>query len=70
MANQPISNHQYNLVSLVYHAAQGVETCQKYVGDAQQSGDQEAVKLLEEAGRQYEQLAQRGMQLLQRSGGR
>jgi hypothetical protein len=62
MATQPISNQQYNLVSVVYHAAQGAETTRKYLSDAKQSGDQQSVKFLEEVCRQYEDIAQRGMQ--------
>lgn len=67
MADQPISNAQYNLVSMVYHAGQGAETCRKYVADAQQAGDQDAAAFLEEARRHYEQLAQKGLQLLKRA---
>lgn len=67
MADQPISNAQYNLVSMVYHAGQGAETCRKYITDAQQAGDQDAVAFLEDARRQYEQLTQRGLELLKRA---
>jgi hypothetical protein len=62
--NQPIDNQQYNLVSVVYHTAQGAETCRKYLADAQQSGNQEAKKFLEDACRQYDELARRGLELV------
>jgi hypothetical protein len=35
------SNPVYNIVSVMYHALQGVETYDGYVADAQQRGDDE-----------------------------
>jgi hypothetical protein len=31
----------YNLVSVLYHALQGADTCQQYIQDAAQANDQE-----------------------------
>jgi hypothetical protein len=31
----------YNLVSVLYHALQGADTCQQYIQDADQANDQE-----------------------------
>ena len=52
----------YNIISIVYHALQGAETCEKYLRDA--SGDDELRSFIEEAQRLQVQLADRGKQLL------
>jgi hypothetical protein len=58
----------YDLVSVLYHALQGVENCQTYSDDA--SGDQELRRFFEDACDQQRQLADRAKQLLkQRIGG-
>ena len=67
MAAQPISNLDYDMASVIYHAGQGAETAKKYVQDAQQSGSQECAQFLQDAVRQYEQIAQRGIELLKQS---
>ena len=33
MADGPISNQDYDIISLVYHAAQGAETLRKYISN-------------------------------------
>lgn len=35
------NDHVYAIVSVLYHAMQGVEACEKYVNDARQAGDGE-----------------------------
>ena len=35
------SDRTYAIVSVLYHALQGVEACEKYVNDARQAGDAE-----------------------------
>jgi hypothetical protein len=66
MANnqQPMDNKDYDLVSVVYHASQGAETVNKYLQDAQKSGDDDLRQYLEQVRSQYVQLAQQGKQLL------
>jgi hypothetical protein len=61
---QPLDNKDYDLVSVVYHASQGAETVDKYLQDAQQSGDDDLRQYLEQVRSQYVQLAQQGKQLL------
>ena len=34
-------NQQYDLISVLYHALEGVQTCDVYVKDAEQGGDSE-----------------------------
>ncbi len=40
-------NHVYGLVSVLYHALQGVETYEKYIDDAEQAGDADLVRFFE-----------------------
>jgi hypothetical protein len=61
---QPMDNKDYDLVSVVYHASHGAETVDKYLKDAQQSGDDDLRQYLEQVRSQYVQLAQQGKQLL------
>ena len=56
----------YNIISTVYHALQGAETCEMYIRDAEQSGDQELLQFFREAKDQNTRLADRGKQLLGR----
>jgi hypothetical protein len=65
MANQqPMDNKDYDLVSVVYHASQGAETADKYLKDAQKSGDDDLKQYLEQVRTQYVELAQQGKKLL------
>jgi hypothetical protein len=61
-ANTGTRDETYNIISVVYHALQGAETCQKYLKDA--SGDDETRSFIEEAQKMQVQLADRGKQLL------
>jgi hypothetical protein len=64
MATTGMKDEHYDIVSVLYHSLQGADTCQRYLQDAQQAGDQEIVQYLREAQDHYRQLAQRGKQLL------
>lgn len=54
----------YNIVSVMYHALQGAETCDVYIRDAEKDGDQELVKFFQEVKQQYERTAEQGKKLL------
>lgn len=54
----------YDLSSVIYHALQGVETCQQYIQDAEQSGDNEVGQFMREAQQQQRQLAEKAKSLL------
>jgi hypothetical protein len=58
------TDEHYDLVSALYHALQGADTCVTYVQDAEQAGDQELVQFFREAQGTYRQLAERGKGLL------
>ena len=54
----------YNLVSVIYHALQGAETCDVYVRDAEKDGDQELVKFFQEVKNQNQQAAEKAKKML------
>jgi uncharacterized protein (DUF2267 family) len=58
------TDEHYDLVSALYHALQGADTCVTYVQDAEQAGDQELVQFFRQAHGTYRQLAERGKELL------
>lgn len=57
-------DEHYDLLSVLYHALQGAETCQRYTEDADQAGDSELAQYFREVQAQYRQLTQQGKQLL------
>jgi hypothetical protein len=57
-------DEQYNVISILYHALQGAETCATYVQDAEQAGDQDLVQFFRDVQGTYRQLADRGKTLL------
>jgi hypothetical protein len=57
----------FNLVSIMYHALQGAETIEKYVGDADQGGgNEELTQFFQETKDEYGRLADRAKELLTR----
>lgn len=59
-----VENKTYNLVSVLYHALQGGETCQQYLRDAEQAGDQEMVQFFREVQECQRHLASRAREVL------
>ena len=49
----------YNLVSVIYHALQGAETCDIYTRDAEKEGDQELARFFKEVKEQNQQTAEK-----------
>jgi rubrerythrin len=54
----------YDLISVLYHALQGVETCEQYCRDAEQSGDQELSQFFRDVQENYRSHAERAKNLL------
>jgi hypothetical protein len=54
----------HGVVSVVYHALRGAETCAGYVRDAQAAGEEELVRFFEEVQEEHLTLANRGKRLL------
>jgi hypothetical protein len=59
-----MKDKDYNLVSTLYHALQGLETCGAYGKDAEEAGDSDVVKFLQDAQDQYRQIAEQAKDLL------
>lgn len=57
-------DHEYALVSVLYHALQGAQACEQYVNDAERGGDQELVRFFHDCIQEQQQRAARAKQLL------
>jgi hypothetical protein len=57
-------DEHYNVISVLYHALQGADTCATYIQDAERAGDQDLVQFFREVHGAYQQLAHRGKTLL------
>lgn len=64
MADAPLKDKDYDLVSTVYHASQGAQISRQYARDARETGDEEAAAFFESVRQEYAALAERGKQLL------
>jgi hypothetical protein len=64
MANLPLKDKDYDLISVVYHASQGVEICRQDTSDAKSDGDQDAAQYFEEVAQNYTNLITKGKDLL------
>lgn len=54
----------YGLISVLYHALQGAETCAQYISDAEKANARDLVSFFEEYQQQQQLLAARAKQLL------
>jgi hypothetical protein len=54
----------YGLISIIYHALQGAETCNQYVEDARRAGNDELVNFFEQARDEQNRRALLGRRLL------
>jgi hypothetical protein len=59
-----IPDTTYNLISVLYHTLQGCQTYEKYAQDAEQAGQKDVAQFFRKTGREFEQCAQEGQQLL------
>lgn len=57
-------DHEYALVSVLYHALQGAQACEQYVTDAERGGDPELVRFFHDCIQEQQQRAARAKQLL------
>jgi hypothetical protein len=58
------ADHEYALVSVLYHALQGVQACEQYIADAERAGDEELVTFFQECRDEQSARATRAKQLL------
>jgi hypothetical protein len=64
MDDTPLKDKNYDLISVVYHASQGLETSRQYASDAKRDGDQEAAAFFDDVYEQYAKLVTKGKDLL------
>jgi hypothetical protein len=57
-------DEHYNVISVLYHALQGADTCATYLQDAEQAGDQELAQFFREVQGTYRQLGEQSKTLL------
>jgi rubrerythrin len=57
-------DEQYNLVSVLYHALEGGELYDKYISDAEQTGDDDLAGFFREVQQEERQRAERAKKLL------
>jgi hypothetical protein len=57
-------DEHYNVISILYHALQGAETCATYLQDAEQAGDQDLAQFFREVQDTFRQLGDRSKTLL------
>ena len=58
------TDEQYALISALYHALQGAETCGFYIEDARRAGDEQLVAFFEETRAEHAERAARAKELL------
>ena len=59
-----VRDEMYDVVSVLYHALQGGETCMQYLQDAQEAGDQQLVQFFQEVQECHRHLATRAKEIL------
>jgi hypothetical protein len=57
-------DEHYNLISVLYHALNGAENCDRYAADAEISGDERLAAFLRETQTMQTQIAERAKGLL------
>jgi hypothetical protein len=57
-------DEHYNVISVLYHALQGADTCATYLQAAEHAGDQDLAQFFREVQGTYQQLADRSKTLL------
>ncbi len=59
-----MKDKDYDLVSTLYHALQGVEKCEGYLEDAENSGDQGVKAFLKDTQQKYRDISDQAKALL------
>lgn len=57
-------NPQYDLASVLYHALKGAQTCDTYVKDAEQGGDQELAQFFRQVQQEQATCADKAKEML------
>jgi hypothetical protein len=62
--NPHTMNKDYNLISVLYHALQAVDTCSQYSKDAEVEGSEEVADFMRTVQDQNQQIAEQAKELL------
>jgi hypothetical protein len=62
--NPHTMDKDYDLVSVLYHALQAVDTCAKYEQDARQEGSPQVAEFMRDVQQHNQRIAQRAKELL------
>ena len=62
--SMPMSDEQYNLVSILYHLLEGAATYEQYTQDAKQAGDNDLANFFQEVKDNNCQMAEKAKQML------
>ncbi|XKH01565.1 hypothetical protein LG325_01970 [Marinobacter nauticus] len=66
MADYPVKDENYDLISSVYHASQGLHHTKQYAKDAEKFNDSEAAAFFQEAESIYLELTDKAKALLKK----
>lgn len=59
-----MKDEHYDIVSALYHALQGADTCKQYIHDAEKEGDKEVIAFFQEVQDENRKLAMKAQELL------
>ncbi|MCF8062061.1 MAG: hypothetical protein K9M82_06055 [Deltaproteobacteria bacterium] len=62
--DKPMKDKDYDLVSTLYHALQGVEKSDAYLLDAEKAGDQAVTAFFQETRQSYRDISEKAKALL------
>ncbi|KAE8436415.1 MULTISPECIES: hypothetical protein [Halomonadaceae] len=65
--NHPVNDKNFDMVSTLYHASQGVQLSQQFSQDAKEKSDQEAQAFFDRVTQHYEDIADEARKLLKQT---
>ena len=65
--NHPVNDKNFDMVSTLYHASQGVQLSQQFSQDAKEKSDQDAQAFFDRVAQHYEDIADEARKLLKQT---
>ncbi|MFI2816282.1 hypothetical protein [Vreelandella piezotolerans] len=65
--NNPVNDKNFDMVSTLYHASQGVQLSQQFSQDAKEKSDQETQAFFDRVTQHYEDIADEARKLLKQT---
>ncbi|HBM28267.1 hypothetical protein NH398_06825 [Halomonas sp. CnH100-B] len=65
--NRPVNDKNFDMVSTLYHASQGVQLSQQFSQDAKEKSDQDAQAFFDRVAQHYEDIADEARKLLKQT---